>query len=416
LSYINKTRGILKEKGVLCGILILFFKMIHKIFFKISDKFIYNFASINEKRLVFESNKDFSDNARALFDYLVENKYNEKYQMIWLVSNSSKFNNYNYNNVVFVNRIGRFHLSYTLRALYYARTCKIYFFTHSSAWLGKKRGHQIFINLWHGSGYKAAKGGSENIIFDYCLVPGEVFIKTKKEFFQCPEEKIIPLGYPRYDWFNCKKKVLDKLYIHIAQDAQTNSKTIIWMPTYRKSKISALSENTLSSCYDLPIIYSSSDLNELNKWCKKYSINIIIKQHIMQKEYSSTINKYSNLFLLTDNSLDEIGIQLYELLACVDGLISDYSSVAIDFLLVDKPIGFILDDYQNYKKDRGFIFENPLEYMPGHHIYTMNDLILFLEEVSQDNDKYKMARKRIRGITHNPCDNYSKRITEYFGL
>ena len=34
---------------------------------------------------------------------------------------------------------------------------------------------------------------------DYCLVPGDVFIETKKEFFGCSSRKLLALGYPRYD-------------------------------------------------------------------------------------------------------------------------------------------------------------------------------------------------------------------------
>lgn len=57
-----------------------------------------------------------------------------------------------------------------------------------------------------------------------------------------------------------------------------------------------------------------------------------------------------------------------------DALITDYSSVCVDYLIVDKPIAYTLDDYEVYKQTRGFVFEDPHEYMPGHHLYRFSDL------------------------------------------
>ena len=48
------------------------------------------------------------------------------------------------------------------------------------------RRNQLFIDLWHGCGYKANKNGRK-VFFDYCLVPGDIFIKTKMEFDVLPK-------------------------------------------------------------------------------------------------------------------------------------------------------------------------------------------------------------------------------------
>ena len=58
---------------------------------------------------------------------------------------------------------------------------------------------QTFVNLWHGCGYKANKN-NRKVFFDYCLVPGDVFIETKKEFFGCSSRKLLaPWLSPGYD-------------------------------------------------------------------------------------------------------------------------------------------------------------------------------------------------------------------------
>ena len=46
--------------------------------------------AIVENRILFETNDDFTDNGRALFDYMVANGYNRKYELVWLVHDPSK--------------------------------------------------------------------------------------------------------------------------------------------------------------------------------------------------------------------------------------------------------------------------------------------------------------------------------------
>ena len=100
-----------------------------------------------------------------------------------------------------------------------------------------------------------------------------------------------------------------------------------------------------------------------------------------------------------------------------DALITDYSSVAIDYLLLDKPIGFTLDDFEEYRKTRGFIFEDPKKYMPGHHIYSFSDLCDFLSSVSDGYDPFWEQRASVRLAAHNkPTSTYCEEVLRYFGF
>ena len=119
---------------------------------------------------------------------------------------------------------------------------------------------------------------------------------------------------------------------------------------------------------------------------------------------------------MTSDILDANDIPLYKFVALSDGLISDYSSIAIDYLLVDKPIAFTLDDYDLYKESRGFVFENPLDYMPGHHIYNFNDLRVFIECIATGKDSYKEERDRVRKVTVVQSDHYCLDILNALGV
>ena len=151
-----------------------------------------------ENRMLFETNDDFTDNGRALFDYLIEKGYNKKYEIVWLVHEPSKYKEYQFENVKFVQNFKKGSTIRRAEAYKYALTSKYIFYTQAFNWIGMSRRNQLFIDLWHGCGYKANKNGRK-VFFDYCLVPGDIFIKTKMEFFGCTSKKLLSFGYPRYD-------------------------------------------------------------------------------------------------------------------------------------------------------------------------------------------------------------------------
>lgn len=124
----------------------------------------------------------------------------------------------------------------------------------------------------------------------------------------------------------------------------------------------------------------------------------------------------TNIVYLENQDLEDNGLQLYEFINCSDALISDYSSVAIDYLLLNRPIGFTLDDYDAYTESRGWVFEDPLEYMPGEHIYNVQQFEQFVLDIRNGKDDYENQRKAILAKTHNVTDNYCKRVLDYFKI
>ena len=100
-----------------------------------------------------------------------------------------------------------------------------------------------------------------------------------------------------------------------------------------------------------------------------------------------------------------------------DALISDYSSVAIDYLLLDKPIVYTLDDYAGYEKSRGFWIPNTIDYMKGYHVYNKNELEESILEISHGIDKYAEERRKLMNEYHTYKDGRaSERILKLIGI
>lgn len=380
---------------------------------------------INENRIVFKNRQfqDFSDNPRAFFEFLIKLGYNEKYEIIWMISNKKKYENFKYKNVKFVTAESRYGWD-SWKAYYYGATAKYFFYTNNNANLNRFhcRG-QITINLWHGCGYKAAaqdswnKNGDTGMTkFDYALVPGPVFVKTKSEYWQCDKKKILPLGYPRYDWMldseNNKEEILEKLFGW----REKGVRVVIWMPTFRKSVLQGYGENGIELPYELPAVSGLEEMSKLDKFCRERKILLIIKKHPLQTGWSEKKQVYTNIFYVIEDRLEKENIQLYSLVGVCDGLLSDYSSIAVDFLLLDRPLGFVLTDYVEYKHKRGFVFHDPLRYMPGEKIFNFGDLLKYLGHVAEKSDIFREDRHKVMTEMHSTVENYCERIAEYFGI
>lgn len=367
-----------------------------------------------ENRILFETNDDFTDNGRALFDYMVKNGYNKKYELVWLVREPEKYKKYQAENVKFVQNFKKCSTIRRAEAYRYALTSKYIFYTQAFNWIGMSRKNQLFIDLWHGCGYKANKK-NRKVFFDYCLVPGDVFIETKKEFFGCSSKKLLTFGYPRYDLMLRGSEAVSAYREELLK--QTGSDTLIlWMPTYRHASSERLNEETLNNEFNIPILNDKESLLAFNAFCRENHILVVIKKHYLQIPYDFGENVLTNIVYVENKDLAERDLQLYEFINCSDALVSDYSSVAIDYLLLDRPLGFTLDDYDAYSESRGWVFEDPLEYMPGAHIYDQAQFEAFLLDVKNKKDDYKAQRAAVREKTHNVCENYCKRVLDYFNI
>ena len=365
---------------------------------------------VRQNRIVFQSKPNYSDNPRALSDYLVANGYLDKYEIYWVVNGSLKLE-VSDNNVKVVNLYNSMRL-YKWQAFKILLTSKYVFASHGF-FIHKEKGlqGQKYITLWHGCGYKDNAGLQLNRFFDLALVPGPLFLKTKAKFWNTTEEYLLAKGYPRYDWLLHPSKRAIELKRMLLKGG---TKAIIWMPTYRNSTAyRGYAEDVITQ---FPLMASSKDWYSLDDACRNNDVVLLVKLHPSQRNYDIRFDEFSNIQLISNKDFADADVQMYEFLALTDGLVSDYSSVAIDYLLVNKPIAFALDDFDIYQKVRGFVFDNPKDYMPGHHLYSCEDLCNFVKDVAAGKDSYAIRRDEVSKIAISKSDNYCSDIVNYLKL
>ena len=417
MGYITRKLQILsasiQEGGLINGIKLI----VSRILDNTLDCISYNSLSVNTNRILFFSTPDYSDNARALYDYMVSKNLDKTYDLIWAVSDSKKLKMLRKAGIKCVKQNAIFPSGGMHRLWYYGKTAKYIFHTHGHPFGVERKEGQTIINLWHGGmGFKIDKGavhqiGEINNTSDYVLTSGngKITEHVALSFHCCPYESLLPLGLPRND-------LLFKSYSIQYLDSFSGKK-ILWMPTFRQAANKYISDSTLQSDTGLPILNTSSNLYELNKFLNEWDIHLFIKLHPLQIIEKIVHVELSHIHILTNSDLEGINVQLYEIMNQFDALITDYSSVSFDYLYLDRPIGYTLDDFEEYRESRGFPMDNPLDYMPGHHIYTYDDLIGFIQDVIGDKDDYASERDIVRkevGMLEG--GNCCWRILEFFEI
>ena len=362
---------------------------------------------VDGRILLFEGKPDYSDNPRALCDFLIDSGYTETYQIYFLVKKQKgQYSNQQIHFLQSKNLLGLIPFK-TMRVLYSAAyTFASHSFSQKSEDFKEGQKHVL---LWHGCGYKDKTTNDESTAFDMALVPGDLFVKSKCKFWGTTPEKILSKGYPRYDWLLSESKRAEH-YIRAIKEQYEVDKIIIWMPTFRNSRVKGhYREGNLQQ---FSIIPSSHFWSELDEKCRRDKVLLVVKLHISQLPVGVDFSAMRNIKKVTNDDIEENGCNLYEFLRYTDALITDYSSVAIDYLLVNRPIAFVLDDYEQYKATRGFIFENPKEFMPGHHVYDFGGLAEFIDDVAYGKDTYADQRKKVLRQAIFSSDCYCKDIVD----
>lgn len=363
---------------------------------------------------------EFYDNARALFEYMLKNNYNEKYRLVWLVIDPEKYiQKYaSYKNVYFLSYYGATTDNEEQREQYYRALClaKWIFFTDAYGFAREKRNGQTRVQLWHGCGFKTRV----NFVrcehrYEYTTVISDLYSDIHQNIYGLRPDQMLITGYAKQDWVFEGTAYDIKKHFNISR----TTKLILWLPTFRK----AVERLSFASCagdsFDtgLPLINDKKELVDLNEHLKKENVYILIKTHPFQDETKTDVSNLSNISILSNKWLAEQDININQIFNQTDALISDYSSGAVDYMLTDKPIAFTLDDVEEYEVSRGFVFDNIREWLPGKEIWNYKNMCEFIDMVALGEDDDREKRRSLRAKMHKYNDgNSCKRIIEALGI
>lgn len=302
--------------------------------------FIRHFFKVNANLLVFSSRGGvgFEDNSKYLFLYTL---HNTDYECLWITKKKmllEELKSAGYNVKYY----------FTLAALFEVLRAKAIFFTHATSDVmpmfynkATKR-----INLWHGTPIKKIalmdkklgviikfKYKIYKFFYTYFISNSEYYNKFYKEVFGLDNSKIKPFGLPRIDFL----KDTNKFGNEFKNPFDPSLTNYLYAPTFRDYEFSnpLLKENAL---------------REIDELLSSKKAKLYLKFHPL--DYIPDISNYHNIFLLKNKDI-------YEALPFIDGLITDYSSLLIDYMCAypDRKISLYVPDLDEYRKERDFLFD-----------------------------------------------------------
>lgn len=295
---------------------------------------------------------------------------------------------------------------------YLMLTSKYIFSTHANL-LVKPSKTQITVNIWHGLFYKNINKlrNKEGVDATYTVGTSPLSQIMFSEAFGVQPESVLITGYPRNDLMLRSQMNRSVLKENIRPSFNQYKKILIWLPTYRRvqSKKSA----SFGMELDNPFQIDNFDAVAFNKILSDRNAICLVKPHYFYTE-NNNLKDHSNIIFIDDSWLTKQKITLYHLLSCSDILISDYSSVIIDFLLLERPVVCFATDIEEYKRTQGLYFENLEDWLPTKLIDRQQDFFDFIEYLLLDNkDPYEEKREKLKKefFTYND-ENSSKRITD----
>lgn len=353
--------------------------------------------------IIIEGHGDFDSNGGAFYNYLINNGYNKKYKIIWLLKyDQSKELPDN------VETYPLFKPSYKKNKA--IATAK-YILTCNNA-IGSIRPDQISVYLSHGSVALKKTVGLTTLPknLKYSLAPSEFWKPVLSEVYKLSDQtKQIIVGYPIHDMLYTPsnhevRKVTTKEY----------KKIILWMPTFRKGGGLGRNDSDIDYPLGIPLFRNITAVQELNDYLKKYNSLLIIKIHPKQDMSTVKIKDMSNIIVLDGQLVRKLDIDNYRLMKDTDALVSDYSSAAFDYLHLNRPVAFVLDDLEHYKIP---LVDNYEDLIMGPKIYRQEDLKDFILQVINNNDQYVDRRKTVFDKVFKYHDGDScKRLANFLNL
>ncbi|MBR4810898.1 MAG: CDP-glycerol glycerophosphotransferase family protein [Bacteroidaceae bacterium] len=351
----------------------------------------------SKRKYVFGSYRgSFADNAKYLFIYSVENG-DKSNRYIWLSTSRAT-----------VRKVRSLGLpAYWVlgpRGVWHALTSKYWFFnSYTSDIMFCLSGGAVCINLWHGVGLKRiefntvsgplADRYSKKNKYDVFCHPESFrrpdWLLTSTPFqtsmfakaFRLPESKCLELGYPR-NWILNADEMARTDFVDHYEPTQTREfinsingkydKIYVYMPTWRDSQRTVFTQ--------------SMDLDRLNGILAAKNALLILKPHA-NVILTDTLGSLSNI-VLTDPKSD-----IYPILPYAHVLITDYSSILYDWLLMErKDVILYLYDYKEYVRERDFYYPFD-ENVAGCRVETFDELCSLIESRQHTIDADE--RKRI---------------------
>ena len=255
------------------------------------------------------------------------------------------------------------------------------------------------IQLWHGEGAmkrsclamklpekEAKRLRKANEKMSATVVSSKAVIPVYEETFGMPASKIYPIGAPRTDYFfSVEDKAAVRRKVCARYGLDSTKRLVLYAPTFRDDaqQNAHLTEH-----------FPFREFAALEEYELLVRLHPQIGGVLAAGEQVTDVSDYE--------SVNEIAL-------AADILISDYSSIIMDFTVQGKPMVFFAFDLEEFSENgRGFYFDYET-YVPGAVVKTGEELIALF----QSGDFHEEKIEAFRRFNFDYLDRYNcKRVIE----
>lgn len=325
------------------------------------------------------------DNSYHFYKYVSKNHHEIK--CLWYVKNKNLIENCREKNIPCV-------YSYSIKGILMSLRASVWIYTHSCegdishfTWPGSIR-----VLLWHTIPVKKilfddiAYSHSDKLLYFFGRIAAPLFFslgsdtiiivnsELEKKIFESAlltKDNIFIFGYPRNDILCTKQK-------------EHSKKKVLYAPTFRSNK-------TWKS-----IVKNTEFWNELDNCAVENEFYLDIKIHdsdVSALDESKFDFKRTRFISKQDTNFD-----LNSELPSYDILISDYSGVIFDFMLLQRPIIIFVPDFEDYLNERG-LYETSMRLFSQKTAKNAEELCILIKNSLQNPEKFS-------DISEKYCDEY----------
>ncbi len=349
----------------------------NEILVRLSDLFfgyiIYPFSFLthrNSRKWVIGNKTGYCDNSKYLFLYLYYH-FEKEIHCIWIARTNEE-------KKCLKKLDFEVYKKWSIKGMFHCLTAGVYIFSSNVSDINYwTSGSAVKVNLWHGVGIKklGLKGSvtyNPHSLFNRIMTPynydrSTVFITTSRlmtdHFEVCyalTSAQTRQIGYPRCDFIMQNEETIYQ-YIRRYESAEmlclvdslkSYKKVFIYMPTFRDDQTDFMQ-------------LSGIDFEDLNETLVSIGSLLLVKMHPATRMNFDVVSACSNIKLM-DKRMD-----VYPLLPFTDVLITDYSSIYYDYILIEgKKVILFPFDYDTYIRNSRDLAYDYLQYTPGKKVST----------------------------------------------
>lgn len=394
-------------------------KAIQRCFYGFLARMLSLFVPVKKRLWVFGADYGnmYREGSKYLLEFMLKN--HREYDCVFVTRSQNVISELNSKGIPCVD-------NYSLKGVWLVTRSECVFTTQAAAdvLFAFKRSGRKFYYLMHGMPMKVAlcvlskseksSRGQRNILArakalltslltcDRSLTDS-VFVSATSDFFAYwmrPEfdnkTPVKVLGMPRNDALFQPWRMEQEKWLADVEDKFV----VTYMPTHRQYGMGQLSPTPFA------------DRPDVQTWMQENNVVLIVKNHpnMLRQFPNGDYHPYESSTIkdITAESIDPMTAIYHS-----DVLITDYSSVWMDYLLLRRPIVFYI--YDNFAQDDVGLYYDPLKENVGHPCYSEEELFRLIKRIKEDYEAMRPAAEVVHKfheyVDGNSCERYFNEIT-----